>query len=472
MSGAVQQAASALLAQLRQSGVTDAALSVVLESAVTARPGDATLRTALCSALWESGAHDAAIGHFRLLAAQHPSDMAVRGALAGALLQADAWAEGVALVDGLGAPVPDQAGLLHCYANGLLMLGRTGDAIAAARRRVALALDDPRAHFLLAHCLLASGAFAEGWAEYAWRWKMIDEAGATRWPRDPFRRPDPVSWGGRTVLLYSEQGNGDTLQCLRYVAPVLEHAARVVLAVQPGLMRLARLLAVPSDALTVVSVDEPTPAHDAAAPLFHLPWAFATTQDTIPGLIPYLAADPAEVLCWRARLAPLDGLRVGLVWAGAPHHARPDGEAMDRRRSMRLAALAPLAAVAGVSFVSLQKAATVAPPDGMVLHDWTDELHDFADTAALMAALDLVISVDTGPVHLAGALGRPVWLLNRFDSCWRWLRDRDDSPWYPTLRQFRQTAPGDWGSVVALVAVALSQAAATARAPGSGRPPS
>ena len=146
---------------------------------------------------------------------------------------------------------------------------------------------------------------------------------------------------------------------------------------------------------------------------------------------------------------------------------------------LALAALAPLARVPGVSFVSLQKGAparqAATPPPGMVLHDWTDELRDFADTAALMQVLDLVISADTSPLHLAGALGRPVWLLNRYDSCWRWLRERDDSPWYPTLRQFRQTTPGDWAGVVGCVAAALrtaalKMAAETAPAPGSAPP--
>ena len=149
---------------------------------------------------------------------------------------------------------------------------------------------------------------------------------------------------------------------------------------------------------------------------------------------------------------------------------------VDRRRSLPLAALAPLARIPGVTFISLQKGAgaaqTATLPPGMAVHDWTAELADFADTAALMQALDLVISADTSPLHLAGALGRPVWLLDRYDSCWRWLRERDDSPWYPTLRRFRQPHPGDWATVIAAVAAALTQAAATAPAPGSARLPS
>ncbi len=183
------------------------------------------------------------------------------------------------------------------------------------------------------------------------------------------------------------------------------------------------------------------------------------TFEIIPRTVPYLAADAAAVAAWHERLSALPGLRVGLCWAGNPRRDHPSAYAIDRRRSITLAQYAPLANVAGVHFVSLQKGdaagQTVAPPIGLSLHDWTDELLDFADTAALIQALDLVITVDTAVAHLAGALGKPVWILNRFDACWRWLVDRDNSPWYPTARLFRQPKPDDWDSVVAKVATAL-----------------
>jgi len=165
--------------------------------------------------------------------------------------------------------------------------------------------------------------------------------------------------------------------------------------------------------------------------------------------------DRARVEIWRRRLRSIDGFRVGLAWAGSPTMAD------DRRRSIPPDLLAALAETPGVSFVSLQKGAaaqaSIAPP-GLKLHDFTDELKDFADTAALIANLDLTISVDTAVIHVAGSLGRPVWLLNRFNGCWRWLLDRTDSPWYPTLRQFRQSRPGDWNSVVAEIGEALAVA--------------
>jgi hypothetical protein len=184
-----------------------------------------------------------------------------------------------------------------------------------------------------------------------------------------------------------------------------------------------------------------------------LPLAFGTRLAGIPAAIPYLRPEPADAARWQARLAALPGRRVGLCWAGNRALADLRANPVDRRHSLPAGALAPLAGVPGVSFISLQKGD--APPPGLALHGWTAELHDFADTAALIAGLDLVISVDTAVAHLAGALGRPVWLLNRHDSEWRWLLGRDDSPWYPSLRQFRQPAYGDWGGVIGAVAARL-----------------
>jgi tetratricopeptide (TPR) repeat protein len=198
---------------------------------------------------------------------------------------------------------------------------------------------------------------------------------------------------------------------------------------------------------------EGLPDFDLHCPVLSLPRVFATTLADVPDETPYLVADPADVAAWSRRLSVLPGLRVGLVWAGNPQYSD------DSRRSLWLAQLAPLA-MAGVSLVSLQTGAAAHgshPPAGMTLLDASGDLHDFADTAAAITALDLVISVDTASAHLAGALGKPVWLLNRFDSDWRWLVERDDSPWYPSMRIFRQRAFGDWDSVISAVASALTR---------------
>jgi hypothetical protein len=305
---------------------------------------------------------------------------------------------------------------------------------------------------------LLRGEYAEGWREFEWRWRGgTAEEIKLRGFAEPQWQGEDVA--GKTLLLHAEQGFGDTLQFCRY-ASLVGATARVILEVQPPLVRLCSGLA---GVARVVARGEPPPAFDLHCPLMSLPLAVGTTLDTIPSGVPYLAADPELVVGWRERLAGLDGLRVGLVWAGS---LRPEPElsAIDRRRSITLAMMASLGEASGVSFISLQKGEPAAQSAnaalGLALHDFTANLQDFADTAALIEALDLVISVDTSVAHLAGALGKPIWLLNRFDTCWRWLLNRDDSPWYPQLRQFRQPSPGDWNSVMRAVRDALQRRAA------------
>jgi hypothetical protein len=219
--------------------------------------------------------------------------------------------------------------------------------------------------------------------------------------------------------------------------------------------------------------DAPVPAHDFHCSFNGLPRAFETTLATIPCAVPYLTAEPALVDHWARRLPPTRDLRVGLVWAGQARPWLAGFTGLDRRRSTDLATLAPLAAVSGVQFVSLQKgeAAREAKSADRALNllDVMDDVRDFADTAAIVANLDLVISVDTSVLHLAGALGKPVFLLDRYDNCWRWLSRREDSPWYPTLRIFRQERPGAWAPVIARVAAALARMAAERSVPAESR---
>lgn len=351
---------------------------------------------------------------------------------------------------------PDSLETLNNLAGALSDLGRTAEALPYYERALEIRPDDATAHFGRSVILLLRGEYAEGWREYEWRWR-----GATTMQAKLQGFAEPQWQGediaGKTVFLHAEQGFGDTLQFCRY-ASLIGTTARVILEVQPPLARICSSLA---GVAQVLPRGEPRPAFDVQCPLLNLPLATGTTLDTIPfGKAAYLSADPRLVADWRKRLAHLKGLRVGLVWAGAllPD---PESAAVDGRRSMALAAMSPLGKVRGVCFVSLQVGepadqAADAPP-GLVLHDFTGELRDFADTAALVEVLDLVISVDTSVAHLAGALGKPIWLLNRFDTCWRWLSDRDDSPWYPQLRQFRQARPGDWSSVMLAVRDALQQ---------------
>ncbi len=336
-------------------------------------------------------------------------------------------------------------------------LGRHAEALASLERASALrpALADSRYNEAL--CRLLLGDFARGWQDHEWRWETEQLRNGKRHFRQPlWLGSDDI--GGKTILLHAEQGLGDTIQFCRYAPLVAACGGQIVLEVQPPLRELMRSLLA---RCTIVSRGEALPDFDTHCPLLSLPLAFGTRLDTIPSAVPYLAAQADKHALWRDRLGPREGLRIGLVWAGNPRKELPNRNRIDAQRSICFDALSPLFDVAGCRFYSLQKGVDAlaqlrqsAWRDRVI--DWTDELHDFSDTAALVENLDLVISVDTSVAHLAGALGKPFWLLNRYNTCWRWLVDRDDSPWYPTARLFRQDATRDWSAVIARVRAALA----------------
>ncbi|WP_428484230.1 tetratricopeptide repeat protein [Rhodopila sp.] len=374
----------------------------------------------------------------------------------------------------IGNDVEEAEGLFRCAlalgvdparANSNLSLAlmeqvRPEEAETCCREALDMRPDYPEARANLALALLMMGRLEEGWQAYESRWHV--EAMAAPPPTLPRPRWTGQALNGETVLLYAEQGFGDTLQFCRYASMVAAAGGRVVLVVPKPLGRLMTTL---EGVAQVLSEDDAfVPPFDYHCPLLSLPFAFGTTMETIPAATPYLHADPSV---WAEALGALPGLKVGLVWAGKSRIEQPHAVAIDRRRSMRLVDMAPLFAVAGVSFVSLQLGPPAGqmrrPPGEIVLHDFSDRLGDWADTADLIAGLDLVIAVDTAVVHLAGALGKPVWMLNRFDSCWRWFIGRDDTPWYPTMRLFRQTRRGDWAGVIERVRVALQDLVAAGR---------
>ena len=336
-------------------------------------------------------------------------------------------------------------------------LGRAGEAQASYRTALRLQPDVPEWHMALGLALLLAGEFEEGWKEFEWRWRT--ERMISRRPLLPVPPWNGEAIGDHVILLFADHGHGDTLQFCRYVPRVAAGARRTILAVQPPLVRLMSRLSGVSE---IITDGGRPPSSDLWCALMGLPHAVGTTLGTIPAA-PYLTADPADVAHWRERLAGLAGLRVGLCWAGGQSRNLSQ-IVVDRRRSITLAALAPLGDIAGVQFISLQKgppaAEAACPPQGMQFHDFTNGVHDFADTAAVIESLDLVISVDTAVAHLAGALGKLVWVLNRFDTCFRWPRNREDSPWYPSARQFRQPTPGDWQSVISRARDALQRLAA------------
>ena len=339
---------------------------------------------------------------------------------------------------------------------------RMDGAMTAHNAALKLAPHDPEVRNNRAIALLTAGAYEEGFAEFEWRWRCpkMTPHGMTvpQWRGD--------ATGDRVVLVHDEGGFGDTLQFVRFVPLLAARGVRTVLRVQAPLLRLLRRNLPGLDA--IVSDEDALPPHDLHCPMLSLPAVLGIGIEGLPGRAPYLAAAAPAVTRWRERLAAERGrpsLNVGLVWAGSARLGMPEARAMNLRRSVRLAQLEPLARVADVRFVSLQLdgAAEAAQVPGLHLFDPMAAMRDFDDTASLVAALDLVISVDSAVAHLAAALGRPVWVMSRYDACWRWLAGHNDSPWYPSLRLYRQPRPGDWDGLMCEVTRDLAHLAQEGR---------
>jgi len=361
-----------------------------------------------------------------------------------ALVAAQRASEAVAAFRKALALKPDHAG---AWSNlGLALQGRNevSGAVGAFRRALELAPNFAQAHWNLALALLAHGDYAEGFREYEWRFAAQELAAQLPVYAGP--RWDGEEAGGRTILLTAEQGLGDTLQAIRFGSLVAARGARVIVSAQPA---LKRLLASAPGVAAVYGFDEAVPAYDAHVPLLSLAGILDVTPATIPTSTPYLTADPGRASgigdCIRAHGD--HALNVGICWAGAidtPEKAW---------RSCSLSTLLPLFALPGIRWFSLQPTEVA---ERMPLVE-LDARRDFDGTAALISQLDLVLSVDTSVAHLAGALGKPVWILLRFAPDWRWMLEPARSPWYPTARLFRQPAPGDWGNVAQSVGTALSE---------------
>jgi hypothetical protein len=324
--------------------------------------------------------------------------------------------------------------------------GRITEAIHAHEHLLAIRPQDADAHMFTAICYLLLGEFQRGWPEYEWRFKTRFMAAP------PCAKPD---WKGeglqnKIILVEAEQGHGDSIQFVRYLRFLKTKGAKVILGCQPALYRLMTKCAA---ADLVLRQGDLAPAFDVVIPLLSLPGIFKMTLETLPADIPYLQAPSDSGMQAIAAINRYPGiLRVGLVWAGGAHNLN------DHLRSLKLDQFSDLFGIAGTKLFSLQKgdAATQLEsiPPGIIT-DLAPHLEDFADTAAAIQELDLVISVDTAVAHLAGALGKPVWTLLPFVPDWRWMLNREDSPWYPTMRLFRQSAPGDWASVIRRVSEEL-----------------
>ena len=386
---------------------------------------------------------------------------------------------------------PDYDEAYSNLGNALAATGNADDALTACRRAVQLNPNSVGAHWNLAVILLRQGHFEHGLPAYEWRWKSPTA------PRT-FRQPQWTGENltGKTILLHAEQGFGDTIQFVRYAPIIAAAGARVILECQSELLRLLKGIAGIDE---TIERGQPLPDFDCHCPLMSLPLVFKTRLETIPSTVPYLHADPGTSLHWKNKIlnhagfggtpttrisidknpgrrsthsksSPSTGSgqagqasepgvatamppqNIGLAWAGNPTHSD------DRNRSIKLSELSPLARP-GLKFHSLQKGdrSSETPPDGMNWTDHTAQLTDFADTAACISNLDLVITVDTAVAHLAAAMGKPVWLLLAFLPDWRWLMGRDDSPWYPTMRLFRQPSAGDWATPIRRVVEMLGR---------------
>jgi tetratricopeptide (TPR) repeat protein len=436
---------------------------VSLERALALGAEGAKVRVQLGSALWYVGRADEALVHYDRAIALDPGSAPAWAGRGASLRLLDRHAE--ALESLSQAIALDPAEAAHPFNRGVVLndLGRHEEASANIEAALALVPDFRLAKMSGAYANLALGRFERGWELYEARWQGPEG----------FEMADRPIWDGqasldgKTILLRGEQGLGDVLQFCRYVKLVKALGAHVLLEVHAPLVRLMKGLEGVDEVVEHAAVPPPT---DCYAFLMSLPLAFGTTVDTIPAQTPYLSADPADVARWTARLGPRTRPRVGLVWSGG-FRDEADLRWVNARRNIALERLAPLKG-ADVDFVSLQKgepgegelrALKAAGWDGPEMLEVMDEVSDFADTAALVQALDLVIAVDTSTAHLAGALGKPVWILNRYDSCWRWLTDREDSPWYPSVRLFRQEKISDWDAVVRRVRSELDRFAGASK---------
>ncbi len=434
-------------ATLHKSGRSVEALEI-FERALGLEPDNVEALTNRGVALCDIARYDEALRDHEHAVAVRPRDAAVLNNRGVTLHKLRRFEEALASHDAALAIEPDHFKALTDRGVTLHDLKRFDEASASYDRAMALRPDHADAHFFKGLSNLVTGDFEHGWIEYEWR-RRAPAAGITE-----RHLPQPLWLGdeavaGKTILLHSEQGFGDTIQFCRYIPLVAERGARVVLEVEEPLCELMRGLA---GTTSVVAKGDPLPEADFQCPLPSLPLAFRTRLQTIPSRSPYLHVAKPTL---KHRDAPPGkrSLKIGLAWAGNPKHAR------DRERSIGLADLLPLLDI-DATFVSLQKQLRPGDIDTLQSCDvvqCSGELGDFCDTAALVSLLDLVISVDTSVAHLAGALGKPVWILLTHAPDWRWLLDRDDSPWYPSARLFRQCETREWGSVVRRVCEALRQ---------------
>lgn len=403
-------------------------------------PSNPTLYLYTGATLHDLKRYDEAVACYEKTLQLAPATGEAHNNLGNALMALGRFGEAVGSFSRAATLLPTSPVPLAARATALQALGMVSDAETECRKALAIDPGFAAAHWNLALNLLLQGRYLEGWAEYEWRWKKPDFTSPLRHLTVP--RWDGAPLQGRAILLHAEQGFGDAIQFMRYAPLVAQRGGTVIVECHPQLVHIMQT--VPGVA-RAVPFGVPLPPFSCQAPLLSLPHILGTTLQTVPSLCPYVSITAEYRKKWAAIMATQPAtMRVGLVWAGKDYP--------DPLRSCRLADLAPLAAGSNSTFYSLQLGAgseqAVSPPSGMPLIDLTGQIHDFADTGALIEQLDLVVSIDTAVAHLAGALGKPVYVMLPLAPDWRWLLHRKDSPWYPTMKLFRQKQPGAWGEVV------------------------
>jgi Flp pilus assembly protein TadD len=424
----------------------DAALDCAAAARKSA-PDDVDLLTLTGRILVKLERYEEAAAQHEAALALAPDRCDVMTNLGVALFELDRFGPALALFRRAFALAPKDARVVANLGNFLDFAGTLDLALAAYEAAASLSPEDREIRSNHGMTLLRAGRLTEGWPLFESRRRQRDPVEATGTARLP-NPIDAVDLRGKRILVFHEQGFGDSVQFLRYIPLLAARGAEILVRMPPPLTRLAAGV---TGVAQVLGDDSVPPGLDFYSPMMSLALCFGTTLATIPAAIPYLHPPQAARQRWQAAVAGLKRPRIGLVWAGSPRGG------LDRRRSMRFETLRPLFDLPA-AFVSLQlgeAAAQWAPPPGAEVLDPVRHLGDFAETAALIAALDLVITVDTSVAHVAGGIGTPVWVMSRFSSCWRWLMQRSDSPWYPDLALFRQARPGDWPELVDRLVPAL-----------------
>ncbi|HVT88012.1 MAG TPA: tetratricopeptide repeat-containing glycosyltransferase family protein [Tepidisphaeraceae bacterium] len=418
----------------------------IYRKAISLQPQYAPAHINLAIALESSGQFDEAIASYRQALSMQPDHVELMHSLGLALSNVDHLDQAIELFRQAIERRPDFGEVWNSLAIALRDNGQINQAIEAHRKAVALLPKRAKFRSHLGMTLLTTGEYREGFALTEARWQSPEEWGTKAWNL-PAPRWDGQPLNGRTILIHAEQGFGDVIQFARYIPLIAQRGGKVILACQ---FELRKLLSGVEGLFYIATPGSAVPRFDFHCPLLSLPFTFGTTLETIPRNVPYLRAAARSSADWAERLKPYrEKLKVGLCWSGRSVTQR------FRRRNLTINQLVPLADMDNVQLFSLQKgdAGAELKQAGSAINiiDWTNDLADFADTAALIQNMDLVISVDSAPAHLAGALGKPTWVMLGFSADWRWLLNRSDSPWYPTMKLFRQPVQGDWRSVINLV---------------------